>query len=472
MKNIITLILITLSTGISGQNVESKINYPDTLWAENDTFYVKGITWDKEWAFSTSKADTIDLGTDGYEGMKVTVWTESDTLDIPYVNTPNEQWLFIPIASPNYTTTYRLRFNPQSSVFTKDYIRANLGKTFFHIPEVYELANVILYLTDCSINTKNHPTDTEYSKLVDEHFGKFRNHPLIKTLNNKCSNNSYWKTYYGFRENSICFKFDDANYLRYQTTYKHAWSDDSQVRGGEFRNLLYLVQDFADKTEFRKFYKNNKDYYSKLEIRQSELQPIKKMWLWLENEFPQKYDHYKVLFSPLIEGSHSTQKFYKGNFKDPEFQECIMFVNSSEAIDSNKDYHEELKEGLFSGIVFTEIDHNYVNPTSKENIKAIKELVSDKDKWATKEVQQNYSSEYAIFNEYMTHSIFCLYVNENYGGEIKMNIIDKRIKLMNRRGFNRFEEFNSVVLNKMKNAEGTIYESYSELIDAMKTLNE
>ncbi len=470
MNKILLFILSILATGLAAQTIENRIDFPDTLWAANDTFYVQGLSWDKEWSFSTTTRDTIDLGTDGYEGMKMKVWTLNDTLDIPYVNFPEEQWLFVPIASPKDTTVYRLRFNPQSAVFSDQYIQEHTERISFQVPETYELANVILYLTECSNITNNHPTKTNYSKLVNEHFASFKNHPIIKILNRKCTGNNHWSTYYGFRENSICFEFDKNGFLRYSTPYKHAWWDNSEIRGGEFRNLLYLIQDFSDKSRFREFYSVNQEYYLSLQKRQKELQPITRMWEWLEKEFPQKYDHYKIVFSPLIEGSHSTQKFYKGNFKDPIYQECIMFVNSSESIDSNSDYSEELRKGLLSGIVFTEIDHNYVNPTSRQNIQMIKELIIDKDKWATVEVQQNYRSEYAIFNEYMTHSLFCLYITENYTEKVKHKIIEKRIELMESRGFPKFKDFNNILIKQLKNRNGTIYSKYLEIIEEMKTI--
>jgi hypothetical protein len=164
--------MITISSVIFCQNINDRITYPDTLWAKNDSFYVKATSWENEWAFSITKSDTIDLGTDGYKGIKMKIWTDTDTIDIPYVNSPNEQWLFIPIASIEDTTIYRLRFNPQNSSFSKKYIDQNLNKTSFKIPEVYELANIILYLTECSESIKNHPIDFEYSKRVNEYFSK------------------------------------------------------------------------------------------------------------------------------------------------------------------------------------------------------------------------------------------------------------------------------------------------------------
>jgi hypothetical protein len=240
--------------------------------------------------------------------------------------------------------------------------------------------------------------------------------------------------------------------------------------GGQFRNMLYLIQDFADQSNFRDFYNNNLDYYGKLKERESKLLPIDQMWSWLEREFPQRMDSYKIIFSPLIGGSHSTQKFQKGFFKDPEFQESVMFINSAESLDLNLQYSEELKEGLMSGIVFTEIDHNYVNPTSDQHIELIKSLFQNRDFWATKEAQQNYSSEYAIFNEYMTHSIFCLYVMENYAQELANTIIDQRIRLMEGRGYMKFKEFNKRLVKLMKDNPKTIFESYADVFKVMKTI--
>lgn len=469
-RAILFIIFLATSKTIGAQNIPDRISFPDTLWAKSDSFFVLASTWDDKWSFSTSESDTIDLGTDGFEGVYVKVWTDIDSVTIPYVNSPFEQWVFIPIVSNNDTTIYRLRFNSQSSLFSTEYIIANSGTTSFSIPETYELSNIILYLTDCSKLTFNHPEGTIYANLVEEHFGSFRNHPLIKVLNKKCSNGNHWPTYYGFRENSLCFEFGEGNLLKYSTPYKHSCSDNSEIMGGEFRNLLYLIQDFVNASNFRNFYRSNITYYEQLEKRLSELEPLKKMWNWLEKEFPFKYNSYKVVFSPLIEGSHSTQKFYKGNFRNPEYKECIMFVNSPESIDSNKEYPESLKEGLVSGIVFTEIDHNYVNPSSEENFKGIKGLIKEKGTWATKEAQQNYSSEYAIFNEYMTHSLYCLYVQETYDEQIGKEIIEKRIRLMSKRGFDKFEQFNLILLEMRNQSSKTIYELYPQIIDAMKSI--
>lgn len=469
MKTKFITLLIMFSLGLlNGQNLEPEMLYPDTLRSINDTVYFTSPQWEDVEKLCFTDGETINWGTYGYKGVYFNVWTDMDTLTIPHVNHPYQQFIRIPLASQKDTTSMVLRFEATwNANFTNKYIDQNKEKYNIELPEVYELANIILYLSDCSEKTYNHP-NTDYANKVLNHFEKYRDHPLIKILNKKCSTNEF-STYYGFRENSVCFSFIDDQ-LEYDTPYKHVFMDETYMPGGHFRNMLYLVQDFSTKSKFRSFYNANLEYYNNLINRQKGLLPLKQMWSWIEGEFPQRMDAYKVIFSPLIGGSHSTQRFTRGYFENPEFQECVMFINSTESIDANSKYSEKLKEGLMSGIVFTEIDHNYVNPTSKENYNLVKELISDKDFWATTEAQQNYPNEYAIFNEYMTHSVFCLYVAENYESKTAEEVIRKRIKLMERRGYPKFEEFNTILMNFMKENPRSVYDSYADLIKEMKQI--
>lgn len=467
--NLIPILIFIHAFAINAQNLPTRLAYDGLLWSENDSFYVKGHTWDQPWTFTTTLRDTVDLGTDGFPGQSIKVWTTTDTLTIPYVNAPDEQWLYIKVGSVKDTTIYRLRFNEQNSVYTDEVVRQKKGKITISVPETYELANIILYLTDCSQKTSNHPESGDYVQQVIRHFSPFKNHHLIQVLNKKCRENNYWSTYYGFRENSICFDFN-GRFLTFSTPYKTAYWDDSEISGGEFRNLLYLIQDFADQSGFRAFYAAHKNYYNSLEKREAELLPIAQMWEWLEKDFPQRKDAYTIIFSPLIGGSHSTQQFYKGSSRTPEFQECIMFINSTEGIDAQKEYTEKIKEGLMSGIVFTEIDHNYVNPASNEFRKEIIDLMNNKNEWATEAAQKNYPSEMAIFNEYMTHALFCLYITEKYEAGQAQKIIESRLNLMNRRGYLKFKAFNEILTTEMAHRKKTVYQSYRQIIESLNKI--
>ena len=465
------LVLLGLMTIFlaQGQNLKPEMLFPDTLRSQVDSFYVTSPRWEDPWSFPITRDDTLNLGTYGYKGVSFTIWTDIDTIDIPHVNYPFRQYIEIPITSNNDTALCILRFQPAGSDFSNDYMVRAKGKYVVDLPEMYELANIALFLSECAQLTNNIPK-TEYAYKVRKHFEPYKNHKLIQVLNSNCSGDALWSVYYGFRENSICFGFDENSHIQYNQPYKSVRWDNSKMSGGQFRNMLYLIQDFVNTSNCRSFFAENKSYYEELVEREYELLPINDMWSWLESKFTQRYDSYKVIFSPLITGSHSTQRFQHGYLKEPSFKECIMFINSSENMDG-RDISESLKEGLRSGIVFTEIDHNYVNPISKKYLKEIKELMKDKDFWATTDAQQNYSSEYSIFNEYMTHSLFCLYAIEKYEVEIANKIIESRIKMMNRRGYPQFEKFNEILIALMMDNTGRIDTAYPEIIDAMHKIN-
>lgn len=48
------------------------------------------------------------------------------------------------------------------------------------------------------------------------------------------------------------------------------------------------------------------------------------------------------------------------------------------------EYSDKVEEGLLSRVVFTEIDHNYVNPIAYQSLKRINKVFSDVEKWNMK----------------------------------------------------------------------------------------
>ncbi len=454
-------------------NIPEGVIYPDTLWSSTDSFHIASSTSRTVYTFPISVEDTINFGTYGYSRDNYfTIYTDLGSLKVRHVNFPARQLVKIPIASPTDTTICILRFQAATCHFTDEYMKETRGLTSVQIPPVYELANIALYLSDCSVKTQNHPQGGAYIAAVLAHFSVFKDHPLVRALNKQCADpDAYWDYYYGFRESSVSFSIDEDNILQYDTPYKRVGYSPSGVPGGEFRNLLYLVQDFAMESDFYAFFSQHLPYYQALEERQAELLPIHQMWQWVEREFPYRRDVYRIIFSPLIGGSHFTERFENGPIFEPDFVECLMFIDSPEQIDANPAYSEELKEGLRSGVVFTEIDHNYINPASDEYRREVKALIADKDFWATEDAQRSYGSESAIFNEYATHSLFCLYVEETYNEATAKKVIADRVQLMERRGFYRFAAFNTAFSSLRKaNPNQTIYELYGKMIQQMHTI--
>lgn len=72
----------------------------------------------------------------------------------------------------------------QVARFPQSYIEQNRGRASFRIPEVYELSNIILAMSDYGQNQqwvvfKN----SAYYQAVEAHFRPFRSHPVFAALN-------------------------------------------------------------------------------------------------------------------------------------------------------------------------------------------------------------------------------------------------------------------------------------------------
>lgn len=451
MRLFLLLIMsFTVTTTILGQTVEE--TYPKTLWCPNDTFAIKFKGYPDLSYYTASRKDKISPGTDASRNNYVIFYFGSDSLRINYNNhLPYQHNIYLNFASPKGKTTLRFHFNGVANYFPTAYMEKNFGNIQFDIPEVYELANIIWTLSPSGERAKDLNKEGDYYQRVVSYFKPYLNHSIFNALN--FPDSVYYNKYYDFRENSFAFNFQNPELnsldtkLLFNGPYYYVYGDnlaDSSL----FGKLKPLVEDFAAKSGFKQFYKNNIDYYTKEIQRQKELLPIKQMWTWLENEFPKtKYQSYRIVFSPLIGGSHSTQRY--STFNNSElFGENVMFVCNTDRYDSRPDLSEKEKEGLMSGIVFTEIDHNYVNPATNKYAKLIDSIFSNRNYWAKHGNSSDYyGSSVSVFNEYMTHAVFCLYIIDTYNKPIADFVVNDREELMvNRRNFIRFKEFDKELI--------------------------
>ena len=471
MRNIIYWIFFLVSIHLSAQQVPLRQQHTTVLHAPTDSFYVNSGNWTTPYAFSMNDRDTIDLGTDGYTGAYIDVITGKDTTRFRYVNLPYEQWHYVPIESPTKKIIYRLRFNAVPASYSHEYVEENTNQVRFAIPEVYELANIIWALSPSGRRAGNLNTQGAYYQRVLTYFSAYLNHPIFSQLD--VPDKSYYSSYYDFRENSLCFNFS-ANKLVYNGPYYYVMGDNRDDFNSLFKKLLPMVNDFALKSNYRTFFHTNKAYYDSLIRQEATLMPVREMWDWLEARFPQRYQAYKVIFSPLIGATHSTQQFaYRAN--EPNlFRETVMFVSGPELIINRAGISQTQKEGLASGIVFTEIDHNYVNQITSRYKKQVDAIFVNRALWTkTGGDTDAYGSPQAVFNEYMTHALFCLYARDVYDKATAAYVIDQREKLMiDRRHYIKFREFTQqlqTLYNQQKPGQ-LLSDVYPALLDWASTI--
>lgn len=330
--------------------------------------------------------------------------------------------------------------------FSKKYVQNNKGKFSFEIPEVQELVHIIIALTPTGIKDENMVEhEGGYYKSVTNYFEKYKSEPIIQKIDDVLKRGQYSV----LKMDACGFVFDNDKIVKDGVYNKLSWD------GGNYAEpFIKEFEHFAKISDFRKFYASNSSFYNEQMTKMEKQTPIGKQWKWLEKRFNSSYDNYRITFSPLVNGSHSTNKFMQDDFK-----QTVMFICGP--IENSK-FNDKVVEGLMTRIVFTEIDHNYVNPVSDVYRNDIDKSLKDIEKWATKDAISNYGNKYAVFNEYMTWGVFTLYALENFSNK-DFEIINARTEkqMSEWRGFTKFKDFNHKLIelykqSKKKNIE-TLY---------------
>lgn len=342
--------------------------------------------------------------------------------------------------------------------FSDQYILENKGKTTIEIPEVHELANILVAISKIGQKDGNMVNlISEYHKKVLDYFLPFKNHPIMDVINQNIKNSetkSYWY-YYALKMNACGYIFNENEQIRNKGIIRKMGFNNTV---DPFVENSQLIEDFARKTNFRKFYKEHLPYYDSLIEKYKKLNPIAKMQNWLENKFGTTYDNYTIYFSPLVNGAHSTSRF-----SDNGFNQTIMFVCKAE-YDYN--YNANINEMMHSRVVFTEIDHNFVNPISDKYEDAINKAFANREKWMNEKADGSaYTSPMSVFNEYMTWGLFSLYCFDNYPQEDARNFISTmEDQMIWGRKFKEFRKFNQQLIRiQMANPDISINRLFDKI---------
>jgi len=353
---------------------------------------------------------------------------------------------------------------PKNINFSDDFVKKYRGKFVVDVPEVSELANIMAVLSKSGqVDSTMSDFGSSYHKKVLKHFLPLQDHPAMDVINKnipkpKDYNNGWWY-FYALKMNSCGYIFDDKdNIVDDGIIHKMGFSN----REDPFLKHEKLFSDFAKESGFRKFYQDNKPYYEKLIREYKILNPIDKMQNWLERKFPLKYGTYFVYFSPLNHGSHGTQRF-----NDNGLGLSAMWIQKP-SIKGNSP--TELDEVRNSRMVFTEIDHNYVNPISDKFLDKINTAFKDREKWSDDTVigASIYNSPYMVFNEYMTWAVYSLYVHDYFYEELFNKYLSKYLepRMVKLRGFSKFKEFNRKLVELYKqDSDRDINKLYTLILD-------
>jgi hypothetical protein len=126
-------------------------------------------------------------------------------------------------------------------------------------------------------------------------------------------------------------------------------------------------------------------------------------------------------------------------------------------------------EYIYRGtIVFTELNHGYINPEADKYGSRIGDAVSNRKIWVDSTQSPGYYRGTAVFNEYMNWGLISLRILDYVPEEEQEKLITKLEQTMVRgRSFIRFKEFNRFLIDIYRNRDHgtTIADLYPWIID-------
>jgi hypothetical protein len=231
------------------------------------------------------------------------------------------------------------------------------------------------------------------------------------------------------------------------------------------------LEKFAGETGFREFYNAHLPYYNTLLLDVKNKLAISKIQSWLEKQFAARYNKYKIIISPLTKGFHFTQ-----NFKYKNDKVNIIWISAPTQYDTAKLTQLQIA-ALYTSVAFTEIDHNYINPVTDIYKKELNEIMGgdNRSNWINESGDAAfYKNGYKVFNEYMTHAVYLLYIKDTYGETEYETVAASKIKgMVTSRKYYRFKEFYETLLQLYltKAPNATITDLYPAIIKYCKTIS-
>lgn len=346
--------------------------------------------------------------------------------------------------------------------FTPSFQKANNGKLRVEIPQLKELLHIMLAITPFGIdNDDMFAQNTQYYKDVLKYFKPYENEPIIRTFDSLLNASAY--NYIFITGNAMCYDFS-GNVLKKNDNYIFTAMEvaNAKISTNPVSTCKKEIEAFAKKAQFKNFYKAHKAYYAGLISDYTNGANVNKQWKWLEKNFKTKIDSYLILCSPLINGLN-----YTTGFRDKGFVQTLMVLPP---LDHDAKISGQQNELQNTRVMFTEIDHNYVDKPTEDNKVKIDSLFKIRATWVNERVDGIYAypTPVKVFNEYMTFGVFLLYCQDNYDEKTFEETKRGVIQIMEARGFPKMDIFvASLEQAKIANPNQKIDDLYPDFLEIL-----
>lgn len=337
------------------------------------------------------------------------------------------------------------------SSFPDDYIDTYAGEHAYEVVPGLELAMILTAVAYRNTDIRFHPVrrDTDYYERVLAHFAAFADHPVFAVLELDPDD---LRTYTNLRNNGYNWVFCGEELCRQDFLGK--WWQGAEFPDA-FSPNIGLIGDFAREAGFRAFFERESAYYARLVELYEERVDLSHMVEWLYANFPYRYESYRILFSPLIVGNQSTTVK-----RGPGFNQVFAIVDPPAENQSDADVLLRFRW------IFTELDHQYVDPAAENHRERIDEVFGDRTFWTAHGESEHYQSPFRVFAEYMTWAVYLVYLEETYEAAVVGDVTGALIPWVEeRRGFPRFGAFHRALSRLRGDMGRPLSELFPGLLD-------
>lgn len=465
-KLVIALILFTVTVNAQDRLPSIKSNTSTISIQDGENLRKNGWNLSPQIKPDVYQAQLIDGKT-----HKVTFITDIDSISFNVEEGKKYDFIIEWNGESCYTQIVGTKFVPAAN-FDKKYQAKNNGKISIEIPEVYELVNVAIAMTSTGIADKNLVyKQSDYYKNVQHWFDKYRDHPLLAALDTELKKNP--ANYFYLKMDGYAFGFDKKSRIVQSKTYDRiSWGNSNTLRP-----FLTLLQSFADETDFRRFYRQNKKTYQEQIAFYRDIADISEMKRWLDKNFPASndYNDYKIIFSPLVAYNQSSNWFGSNGYKELQPHVNFPYAGDVQRDQQISSLSEKAKIVFRGDIVFTEINHGYINPEAGKYADRILKAISHRDFWVDKSKGEGYYGGIAAFNEYLNWALVSLrFVDYVPRAEQDRLIAEVDGMMTKRRGFLQFAEFDKYLVNlyRQRQPNQTVADLYPQIIEWFEEKNE
>ena len=357
---------------------------------------------------------------------------------------------------PHYTRIVGTRLVP-AATFDSTYRARHRGTTRIQIPEVYELVNVVISLTrTAAANPGLVYENSAYRARVRDWFAGFEDHAAVLRIDSVLAGN--FNMYFTLKMNGYAFEFDDAGRIVKSPVYDRTGFVNE--RTNTLEPFIAELQAFSDSSNFRQFYGRNQGTYLAQIAFYRDSADVAGMLDWLRRNFPEQrpYDAFNIVFSPLVGYNQSVTWLESNGFSELQPHVNFPYVR----MDSVSEPAVTLMRG---NIVFTELNHGFINPEADRYPERIAAAISNRDLWVDSARGPGYYGGIAAFNEYMNWVLVSLYLADRAPPGDLPRLLAAVDRTMIRRGFPRFPELSAFLVELYRNrGERTLADLYPDII--------